>query len=238
MSSRFVIFISYKREERELADAYSRAFQRAGYSVVTDLNIQKAVDFGEAIDQMIRQSAMVVVLWTPASASSNWVRKEAAEAERLKKYFGVIVEPVAPEDLPLAVRNNNFADVSSLARDEAMASVIAEISDKIGSLRDSAVEAEAQSAQLSGDLEFYQVVDEIGQLPGYQRYLKTYPDGIYIDNAREKIRRLNHWTHRLKNWLPNAAWIGAIAAVLTVLLAYLNTPPEHDEISAIQLQAD
>ena len=110
------IFISYKREERALADLYGDALKTAGYTVVTDLNIQKADDFGEAIDGMIRAAKLVVVLWTEASAASRWVRTEALEALALDKYYPVMVESVAPPDLPIQVRRINWLDVSTLAR--------------------------------------------------------------------------------------------------------------------------
>jgi hypothetical protein len=85
------VFISYKREERALADRVSAALTGRGYTVVTDLNISTGATFGDAIEQMIVDAKLVIVLWTEAAAASPWVRAEAERAFGLGKYLGVMV---------------------------------------------------------------------------------------------------------------------------------------------------
>ena len=95
MAAKIDIFISYVREERHLAELYASALIGAGYTVVTDLEIEKGADFGEVIDGMIRAARLVVVLWTHKSAQSRWVNEEILAFKRLGKshrIFCLIVE--------------------------------------------------------------------------------------------------------------------------------------------------
>jgi len=81
----------------------------SGFVVVTDFNISKNEEFGDAIDTMIRKARMTIVLWTKAASKSPWVRQEARLARDLSRaaghpnhYLGVMVESVdllLPSDL-------------------------------------------------------------------------------------------------------------------------------------------
>ncbi len=202
------VFISYKREERAYADTVSHALKEAGYVAVTDLNIQKATDFGEAIDRMIREATVVVVLWTNASAASNWVRKEASEAERLGKYLGVRVDAVTVDDLPLTVRNNNWLDLSGASLTEGLPRLLTEIRRLAGAPKRTQAEATTDTATAEKDLEFYQVVSEIGDMGGFRKYLELYPKGAYTEDAKRKIEGIN--AERDKRAYKEAKDIGAV----------------------------
>lgn len=234
MSGRIDIFISYKREERDLADRFSRALQAAGYTVVTDLNIQKATDFGEAIDGMIRAAKLVVVLWTPLSATSDWVRKEANEAERLKKYLGVVVRPITMDDLPFQVRTIEYLDISADESATGESKAVAEVRTLIGPAETTEEVAETRSADLRGDLEFFQVVDKVGRREGYIEYLEAYPAGLYVAEAREHIRLLTK--PRWHRWLPSAAALTVVAAFAAVGIAWLEWQSGDKDLR--QIEAD
>ncbi len=163
--------------------------KEAGYVAVTDLNIQKATDFGEAIDRMIREAKVVVVLWTRASAASEWVRKEANEAERLGKYLGVRIDAVTPGELPLQVRNNNWLDLSGASLPQGLPALLTEVQRLAGQTTKDAATAESAAQSAEKDLEFYQVVSEIGDVGGFRKYLQLYPNGAYVDDAKSHIRR-------------------------------------------------
>lgn len=225
------VFISYKREERELADQASRALTAAGYVAVTDLNIQKATDFGEAIDRMIKEASVVVVLWTQASAASDWVRKEANEAERQEKYLGVRIEPVSVDDLPFRVRGNNWLDLSEAAFADGLPDMVTEVRRLVGAAQRNEVEAESATKLAEGDLEFYQVVHEIGDVGGYRKYASVYPQGTYIDDAHGHIKRLTRW-YRPFTRFPFFASVGAIAAGIGAYVALF--PPSDGDTSALQ----
>ena len=49
--------------------------------------------FDEVIERNLRAAKAVVVLWSPRSVASRWVRAEATQADRANKLVPVIIEP-------------------------------------------------------------------------------------------------------------------------------------------------
>jgi TolB-like protein/TolA-binding protein len=74
------IFLSYNREDAAVARRYAEAFAREGLDVWWD----SALRSGEA--------KAVVVLWSPRSTVSRWVRAEATIADRNKTLVPVMIE--------------------------------------------------------------------------------------------------------------------------------------------------
>jgi hypothetical protein len=207
------IFISYKREERALTEHVANALREEGYVSVTDLNIQKAESFSDAIDAMIQSARLVIVLWTKESAQSDWVRKEAEEAWRLKKYFGVMIEKLPLEDLPLAVRHSNYLDISGKHISKGSSDIVSEVNKTIDRPKSAPGNATKDSNLAEGDLEFFQVVEKINRIEGYRRYMEIYPNGTFADVAATRIRDLSRWYPR---WAPLTVLteIGALAAIV------------------------
>ncbi|WP_342077168.1 toll/interleukin-1 receptor domain-containing protein [Yoonia sp. SS1-5] len=219
------VFISYKREEQGLAETVSRCLTDLGYTTVTDLNIQKAVDFGDAIDAMIRQAKLVVVLWTAASVTSRWVRKEAEEAERQGKYFGLRIGKLRPGTLPLAVRGNNWLDLSDGPVTDQLADIQAEIYRIIGPPRLAKPAAEVQSQLVEGDLEFYQVADKIGLAEAYEKYVEVYPDGVFVDAATKQAKGLRRWYAPVRR-LPVLALTVALGTAAAGYASFQSMPSD------------
>ena len=234
------VFISYKREERSLADQVARALKEAGYVAVTDLNIQKATDFGEAIDGMIRAAKVVLVLWTKESAASKWVRTEAIEGHALGKYLGVRVDPVSPNDLPIEVRRNNWLDLSDASLPQGLPAILDEVERLAGQTLRNSTEAETAAQSAEKDLEFYQVVSEIGDVGGFKKYLQLYPSGAYVEDAKAHIRSKTRWYAPLRS-VPVFAIITAIGTGVGAYVALAPTistePPVQARIVATDAEA-
>jgi hypothetical protein len=74
------VFLSYAREDRPIAEALARQLEAVGYSVWWDRDIFAGTDFEQVIVDQLASALAVVVLWSPASVRSGWVRDEAATA--------------------------------------------------------------------------------------------------------------------------------------------------------------
>ena len=74
------VFISYERKDRKAARAIAEMFARHGFDVWWDVELLPGQKFAKEINSVIRKSKAVVVLWTPESVRSHWVRSEAALA--------------------------------------------------------------------------------------------------------------------------------------------------------------
>ncbi|MEZ6023765.1 MAG: toll/interleukin-1 receptor domain-containing protein [Hyphomonadaceae bacterium] len=103
------IFISYKREDKHLAEDTITRLKEAGYSVWYDERINPQSSWDETIEREIAAAKAVVVLWTQRSVASEWVRTEADYAKEHGKMIPVKLEACS---VPLAYRRTQTADLS------------------------------------------------------------------------------------------------------------------------------
>jgi TolB-like protein len=87
------IFLSYSREDAAVAQRYADAFEREGMSVWWDTALKSGEAYDEVTEAALRGAKAVVVLWSPRSVVSRWVRAEATIADRNKTLVPVMIEP-------------------------------------------------------------------------------------------------------------------------------------------------
>ncbi len=91
------IFISYKREEQHVARCLADALEREGWSVWWDPKLHAGEHFDDVIEQAMKASRCVIVLWSQRSVQSTYVKDEAYYALNHNKLVPVKIEAV---DLP------------------------------------------------------------------------------------------------------------------------------------------
>jgi hypothetical protein len=90
------LFISYAHTDRDTAERLAALFQQAGLSVWWDPQLRAGQKFAAVIEQTLQEVRCVVVLWSPASVNSDWVRAEAGEGLRLDKLVPVAIDQATP----------------------------------------------------------------------------------------------------------------------------------------------
>jgi len=108
------IFISYAREERAAARHFSECFAREGFSVWWDAVLRSGQTFDEVIEKELRAAKAVIVLWSPRSVASRWVRAEATLADRANKLVPVIIEAC---NLPIIFELTHAANLADWTGD-------------------------------------------------------------------------------------------------------------------------
>jgi len=103
------IFISYARHDEEMARLVASAFIDEGFNVWWDAALHSGETFDEVIEKELRASKAVVVLWSPRSVASRWVRAEATLADRNKTLAPAIIEPC---DRPIIFELTHTVDLS------------------------------------------------------------------------------------------------------------------------------
>ena len=106
--SRTDIFLSYARQDRTTARMFAEGLADEGFSVWWDASLHSGETFDEVIEQKLRDAGAVVVLWSPRSVASRWVRAEATLADRRKKLAPAIIEPC---DRPIIFELTHAADL-------------------------------------------------------------------------------------------------------------------------------
>ena len=92
------IFISYKREEEDLARRLADALVSRGWTVWWDPKLRAGDSFDDVIQEAIKNAKCVIVLWSVLSTTSEYVKNEARYALSLKKMVPVVIDDT---DLPL-----------------------------------------------------------------------------------------------------------------------------------------
>ena len=110
------IFISYSREERPAARHFAESFAQEGFAVWWDAALRSGETFDEVIERELRAAKAVVVLWSPRSVASRWVRAEATLADRANKLVPVIIESCS---LPIIFELTQAADLANWGGDTA-----------------------------------------------------------------------------------------------------------------------
>ena len=110
------VFVSYARSDKGRVAPLVAAIEDRGWSVWWDPEITPGQEFDDQIDAEIDKARAVLVVWSPVSVASRWVRGEAREAAER----GILV-PVRFEQarLPMDVRAIHTTDLDGWNEDPA-----------------------------------------------------------------------------------------------------------------------
>ena len=103
------IFLSYARQDRTSARIFAECLGEEGFRVWWDASLHSGETFDEVIEQRLRDAKAVVVLWSPRSVASRWVRAEATLADRRNKLVPAIIEAC---DRPIVFELTHTAELS------------------------------------------------------------------------------------------------------------------------------
>jgi hypothetical protein len=125
------VFISYASQDRESARNLARALEARGWSVWWDRKIVAGETFDQVIEHELESANCVIVLWSKASVTSEWVKNEAAAAAQRGVLVPALIDNVT---LPLEFRRKHTANLihwDGAASDEAFQSLCAGVAGKI-----------------------------------------------------------------------------------------------------------
>lgn len=104
------VFLSYDHDDVALARPIAAALEKAGHTVWYDRHIHGGAQYSRKIEQALDAADAVVVLWSPRSLDSAWVRDEAAEGRDRGKLVPLCVEQVVP---PMGFRQFQTIELGS-----------------------------------------------------------------------------------------------------------------------------
>lgn len=108
------IFLSYARQDRGTARMFAERLAEEGFNVWWDASLRSGQTFDEVIERNLRDAKAVVVLWSPASVASRWVRAEATLADRRNKLAPAIIQAC---DRPIIFELTHTADLADWTGD-------------------------------------------------------------------------------------------------------------------------
>jgi adenylate cyclase len=106
------VFISYARADKARVAPLVAAIEAKGWSVWWDPEIAPGREFDDEIDEALQAAKAVLVVWTPTSVVSRWVRGEARDAAERE-----VLVPVRFDNarLPIDVRAIHTTDLDDWA---------------------------------------------------------------------------------------------------------------------------
>lgn len=81
----YQVFISYSHEDADYANSVEEAIRREGVDVWLDNRLLAGTRWDRIVESKIDTCSAFVILMSPASEKSEWVNREIARAQQLKK---------------------------------------------------------------------------------------------------------------------------------------------------------
>lgn len=97
------VFLSYSSKDRPTAEAVQKAMAARGFDVFWDQQVPAGTDWDTWIRAKLSGAKVVVVLWSRASIASQNVRHEAMIGQNAHKLIPVMIDAIAPEDMPMGL---------------------------------------------------------------------------------------------------------------------------------------
>ena len=102
------VFISYKREERARCERIHEKLKALDLDVWFDVRLTAGKSFDREIEAAVKGAKAVVVLWSPASVESEWVREEAGVGKSRDVLAAIRITPC---DLPFGFGTTHVEDI-------------------------------------------------------------------------------------------------------------------------------
>lgn len=107
------VFISYSRENRDIADRIARDLASSGLEVSYDKDLVPGEAWGPRLEQQLRSASHILVLLSPSYVQSPWARRELEAAALSESEGEARIVPVLIEDteIPAFLRGKHYADL-------------------------------------------------------------------------------------------------------------------------------
>lgn len=187
------IFLSYSRADRPTAQIVAEALEAEGFTVWWDKVLRAGQTYDEVTETMLRESSVVVVLWSHTSVKSKWVRAEATLGQR-----NAVVVPAMIEDADRPImfeltQSANLVGWGGDRKDPNWQDLVADIKRVIDPATAEAappVPAGAPDADSTIETTFWTSIKDTSDPSELQAYLKRYPEGHFADLAQSRLAAL------------------------------------------------
>jgi hypothetical protein len=146
------IFISYSKKDSGFAHKLADDLISAGFKIWIDKSIGGGDLWREAIEKNLKAAGEVIVVVSPSSMASEWVKHEGSLAYGWgKQLFPILIEPV--ESLPPWLEEYQWIDSVDTPHEVAFDALVAALTppNPIQDLLDQQVQAYQQTGELIGE---------------------------------------------------------------------------------------
>jgi len=126
------IFLSYNREDAARAKHFADGFAAEGLDVWWDVELRSGEAYDEVTENALHEAKAVVVLWSPRSVVSRWVRSEATIADQNKTLVPAMIEPCRRPVMFELVQTAELSHWQGDAADPAWQGFVAHVRNVLG----------------------------------------------------------------------------------------------------------
>jgi hypothetical protein len=182
------IFISYKREDRPMAERLSIALEQLGFDVWWDFDLLSGEPYRKVIRAVIDQCRAAVVLWSVRSIESDFVMDEATYAKSQGKLCPARIDGV---DLPFgfgAVHTDDLSQWDGELSHPGFQAMVRAIETRIGRKGKLGASKAPDSQAASSELESFKAAQIAGTANAFKAFLKSYPRGMFASFVRGQLQ--------------------------------------------------
>lgn len=185
------IFISYKREDKQIAERLSIALEQLGFDVWWDLNLISGQPYRAAIRAVIDQCKAAIVLWSEKSVLSDFVMDEASYAHRLGKLCPARIDGV---EIPMGFGQTHTADLVDWDGELTHAgfqNVVSAVEGRVGRKgKLGSAQRSAETEAAAAELEAFKSAQFAGNAQALQAFLKHFPRGLFANFVRGQLESM------------------------------------------------
>lgn len=190
------IFLSYSRADRPKAQQVAEALEAEGFAVWWDKILRAGQTYDEVTEGMLRDSRIVVVLWSEVSVKSKWVRAEATLGERTS---AVVPAMIQDAERPIMFELTQTADLIGWDGDreapnwkQFVADLKLVLEKSSPPVADPAEAAAPAAAIPNATIEntFWTSIETSDDPADFKAYLRRYPEGHFSELAKIRINKM------------------------------------------------
>jgi archaellum component FlaC len=200
------VFISYKREEKALADAVRTKLSELGVEYFMDDGLQPDGHYSVKLDHQLSTAAAVLVLWTRMSAKSDFVYAEAQKGSARGVLVAVLLDGISFNELRVPFNTYQASDLS-LWRKKMPASdphwqvVLGAIGDKLGRPGLPALALALDGSEVGTKQAFIDTYPTDPMVPRLQKELAA--RSVFQENFRHLEERVEGWRKNIDRRLKS-----------------------------------
>lgn len=185
------IFISYKREDRRIAERLSISLEQLGFDVWWDFEILSGQQFRRVIEQVIDQCGATLVLWSQLSRDSTFVVDEATYAREQGKLCPARIDDCR---LPLGFGGDHVVDLRDWDGEmghTGLQDLLRALEGKTGKKARLGARARANDEQARfAEMEAFKVAQAAENVSALRSFLRDYPAGLFANFVRGQLEEM------------------------------------------------
>ena len=185
------LFISYKREDRRVAERLSIALEQLGFDVWWDFELLSGDGFRKIIERVIDECSTTIVLWSELSRESTFVVDEATYSREQNKLCPARIDDCR---LPLGFGGDHVVDLRGWEGEmghEGLQGLIRAVEAKTGKKARLGARPRGQDEEAHfAEMEAFKAAEAAGNVSALQSFLRDFPQGSFANFVRGQLETM------------------------------------------------